>query len=122
MTRIFGRAKILESIHVPELENCVSDHGTPTHGIYTFMQYQKLEGHDGSKWVPSKWPKNLDGFRDFPQPNRMGIANIVWDGYNPNLMLHIGLPKPPQWVLICVAIFGTLLQASVLGFAMWATR
>jgi hypothetical protein len=40
ITRVFGRAKILEIVHDQRLESLGADNGTPTHGIYTFMRYQ----------------------------------------------------------------------------------
>jgi hypothetical protein len=46
---------------------------------------------------------------------RLGYAK------NPNLMLNIGLRRHPQWLLVSTAVFGTLLQVSVLGFAGWVT-
>jgi hypothetical protein len=121
IARVFGRAKILEFIHNPHLEHSVSDDGTPTHGIYTFMQYQE-QMLGGLEWGPVKWPRDMDWSKRTPRPTGSEIAAFVGDMNNPNLILNIGLRRLSQSMLICVAAFGVLLQASVLGFAVWVTR
>ncbi|KAF1844412.1 uncharacterized protein K460DRAFT_289144, partial [Cucurbitaria berberidis CBS 394.84] len=108
ITRVFGRAKILEFIHVPQYETRYSNlDQAATAGIYTFVQFlAERKGRSG--WRSSK----------------PGSTEDQWSGYtvNPNLMLNVGLRRPTQQLLIFTAVLGVLLQASMLGFAVWITH
>ncbi|KAH7078618.1 hypothetical protein FB567DRAFT_607902 [Paraphoma chrysanthemicola] len=123
ITRVFGRGKTLEIIHDPSLEEeILGDGSTPTRGIYTLMGYQQRE-KNGKNWVPSSWPSDMaeamNGLSDEDKRDR--IVKRLGHAQNPNLMLNIGLRRHPKGRLICIAILGAALQASMLGFAGWAT-
>jgi hypothetical protein len=121
ITRVFGRGKILEIVHDPALEQAVSEEdAAATRGIYTFLRYQK-EHANGNNWVPSSWPKDMDLSGKSRREQKEEISRRLGYAKNPNLMLNIGLRRHPQWLLVSTAVFGTLLQASVLGFAGWVT-
>jgi TRAP-type C4-dicarboxylate transport system permease small subunit len=121
ITRVFGRGKILEIVHDPTLEQAISEEdATATRGIYTFMRYQK-EHANGNNWVPSSWPKDMDPSGKSRREQREEITERLGYAKNPNLMLNIGLRRHPRWLLVSIAIFATLLQSSMLGFAGWVT-
>jgi hypothetical protein len=65
------------------------------------------KGHGSVRQVQTRTERRIS--------RRLGYAK------NPNLMLNIGLRRHPQWLLVSTAVFVTLLQASVLGFAGWVT-
>jgi hypothetical protein len=125
ITRVFGRGKILEIIYDTSLEHAVSrddvvgDDATATRGIYTFMRYQEAQA-DGDNWVPSSWPNDMKLSKNREEQRKEIIQSLGYSK-NPNLMLNIGLRRHPQWLLVSIAVFGTLLQASMLGFAGWVT-
>ncbi|KAF2856854.1 hypothetical protein T440DRAFT_512849 [Plenodomus tracheiphilus IPT5] len=122
VTRVFGRAKILEIIHDPSLEESKPGHiGDATAGIYTFTHYQ--DEHPGShEWEPYTWPRewNLSD-KETLEDKRKEIIKNIGHAKNPNLMLNVGLGRPQRWLVRFIAVLSVLLQVSMLVFAGWAT-
>jgi ankyrin repeat protein len=136
IARVFGRPRILEFIFDKEEvetgeKRIVQTHGyssetensnrdnlvfyevysggmvetRPTAGIYKPQEYQKT------------LPVEPDPDKNHAQGN--DDATTEW-APNPNLSLNVGIKRPSSITLYGAAIFGCLMQASVLGYGAWA--
>ncbi|KAH7399625.1 hypothetical protein BKA66DRAFT_406894, partial [Pyrenochaeta sp. MPI-SDFR-AT-0127] len=115
ITRVFGRPKILEFVHDPHYEHFYprSEGQTATAGIYVFREYQQTARGE-KEWMElgkSRRKKGAQEAEEFDDKFAM----------NPNMRLNIGFQRPSHWLLRAIALFGVLLQTSMLGFAIWAT-
>jgi hypothetical protein len=121
IARVFGRPKILEIVHdprPPSKEFYPEDDKEPSHGIYFFKDYIKIDKGKKEWKLQSPWTRNktsTDGNEDGPhcQPAARFAPN-------PNLSLNIGIkPRSPLWFSIA-AVLGAALQASVVIWAYLA--
>jgi ankyrin repeat domain-containing protein 50 len=120
ITRVFGRPKILEFIFDQEAEknqetNLVfyesfsdgKEVDCPTAGIYKPKDY-----YSRVKCVDQHRPLDIE--KGGKKTTQCGFAP------NPNLSLNVGIRKLHRYYLWGAAVFGCLLQASVLGYGAWA--
>ncbi|KAF1958101.1 hypothetical protein CC80DRAFT_383924, partial [Byssothecium circinans] len=102
--RVFGRPKVLEFFYKPGKDDF----------------YPKFSTSTTEKEKDSEWgEKTATNSTDNGGPNSKvenGDEDMNLAPY-PNLSLNIGIRATPQWVLILVAIFGSLVQLSFFGYA-----
>lgn len=115
ITRVFGRPKILEFVHDPYYEHFYprNEGETATAGIYIFSDYQRTARGE-KEWMELGKSRRRKSSKE-------GAEMDDKFAMNPNMRLNIGFQRPSHWLLRGIAVFGTLLQASMLGFAIWAT-
>ncbi|EZG10555.1 hypothetical protein H106_00608 [Trichophyton rubrum CBS 735.88] len=104
IARVFGRPKLLEIVHdqnatIEDLFQKTSD-SQATVGIYLFKDYIKKVGDEEKKVMED----GSDNDQDF--------------AIHPNLSLNVGIKQGSKYWFTAAAIFGGLLQLSVL---VWAT-
>ncbi|KAH7303431.1 hypothetical protein B0I35DRAFT_472324 [Stachybotrys elegans] len=104
IARVFGRPKILEVVHDPNVSDSEFDSPDGSAGIYTFREYMKT-GNGQKEW-------SLRRGADVESPP---------EEYAPNLSHNVGIKRPDDWVFVVVALLGFVLQGGVLVFAACVT-
>jgi ankyrin repeat domain-containing protein 50 len=136
IARVVGRPMILEFVHNENKCDFYqrSDGHAPTAGLHrpaTFFpstrdqtmppaaanQTRTAERHKGRPRNPEDSEDQTDSEQnsDPEEQKRDPFAP------SPNLSLNIGIKKPSRLWVLAAAFLGCLLQAAVLGFAVWAT-
>jgi ankyrin repeat protein len=139
IARVFGRPKIVEfifdlkredsNVHTfYELQCEGAQHVTPPMaGIYRPKEYESLTigngkpvQNYGQNWFAAcfrglrKMPVLSAHQSQDPEHSKVDFAP------NPNLYLNVGIQKNPRYVLRIAAVFGCVVQASVLLYGAWA--
>jgi len=141
ITRVFGRPKLLEFIHLHDSNDklrsrrfypnfakngeagterdCMPLESDATCGLYKSEQYLRHPNN-------SHWEEVSSGFRRLG--GKDGIIPVDANGEkhnhfapNPNLSFNIGISKPAPGLVVAVAVLGVSLFLSFIGFAAWAT-
>ncbi|KAK2669046.1 hypothetical protein RAB80_014572 [Fusarium oxysporum f. sp. vasinfectum] len=105
ITRVLGRPKILELVHVP---HCGS---ADKAGLFLFRNY--LEHHLNTECPPWKKAEGSVFGRLFGRSTKEATLFAPY----PNLSLNVGIVKPPRWVFFAVAAAGFILQGGILALA-----
>ncbi|KAL6821262.1 hypothetical protein V8C40DRAFT_280597 [Trichoderma camerunense] len=111
IVRVFGRPKILEIVHDPELEKKDDSESKNTFGINISREYFQMAKQNGAGWEERGKEKPSHDAENRPPPTKNTFDNFA---PNPNLSLNIGIVKRSSFVYIGAAFVGFLAQASVL--------
>ncbi|KAF2118389.1 hypothetical protein BDV96DRAFT_488777, partial [Lophiotrema nucula] len=99
ITRVFGDPVLLEVVHNP--------HSVRSHGRREWVRLK-----------PWSWPwkRSTVSIEDGTEPKSNALTT------NPNLMLNIAIRRQPPAVRWTMAVFSTMLQGSVIAFAILTIR
>lgn len=106
--RVLGRPSILELVYLPSHEDSVRSPEEKAKA-YPELFLSKEYFTENARMADSPW-KELGWL-----PTRGRKAPMV--APNPNLSLNIGIRRPPNWILVTIAIVGLVLQIGVLALA-----
>ncbi|KAK1851044.1 ankyrin repeat domain-containing protein 28 [Colletotrichum chrysophilum] len=115
ITRVLGRPKLLELIHVPKKYLSVVETSREMNretGLYLFRDFLEDAGcgRDSDSTTPPEWSRS--------RPERLSPASQN----PPNLSLNVGITQYDPWIFRLVASAGLMLQAGVLvvaGVGVW---
>ncbi|KAL7787560.1 hypothetical protein V8C43DRAFT_323931 [Trichoderma afarasin] len=111
IVRVFGRPKILEIVHDPELEKKDDNENKNTFGINISREYFQMAKQNGAGWEEQGEEKPSHDAESRSLPTKNTFDNFA---PNPNLSLNIGIVKRSSFVYIGASIVGFLAQTSVL--------
>ncbi|KAM6479273.1 hypothetical protein HDV62DRAFT_399436 [Trichoderma sp. SZMC 28011] len=111
IVRVFGRPKILEIVHDPDLEKKDDNESKNTFGINISREYFQMAKQNGAGWEEQGKEKPSHDVESRSLSTKNTFDNFA---PNPNLSLNIGIVKRSSFVYIGAAIVGFLAQTSVL--------